>query len=124
MAGLSEMFTQDLEDMNIGINDRPTAQVSAPKPNVISEPQRKRLEARISELKLDRQRVKDWITKATKGTVVTFKNLNKAQYKKLDEMLGVWARETKPEPQVVKEPICREEREWNRSHPNRGWRSS
>ena len=123
MAGLSEVFTQDLEDMNLGVNTvQAVSQPSKAIPRVISEPQRKRLEARIHELKLDRQRVKNWLEKATKGAVTTFKNLNKAQYKKLDQMLEVWAKESKPKPQ--QEQVSQAERDWNRSHPNRGYRSS
>jgi hypothetical protein len=125
MAGLSEVFTQDLEDMNLTVHDmQPPVNAQPVKPNVISEAQRKRLEARIHELRLDRQRVKDWITKATKGGVTHFKDLNKVQYKKLDEMLVLWAKETKPKPEPIKEQVCQAERDWNRTHPNRGWRSS
>jgi hypothetical protein len=125
MAGLSEVFTQDLEDMNIGVNDMQLRQSQPiPVPTTISEAQRKRLEARIHERGLDRQRVKDWITKATKGTVTDFKSLNKVQYKKLDEMLDVWAKEIKPKPEPIKEQVCQAEQDWNRTHPNRGWRSS
>ncbi len=125
MAGLSEVFTQDLEDMNLTTQDmQPPINVQPIKPNVISEPQRKRLEGRIHELALDRQRVKEWLTKATKGGVSHFKDLNKVQYKKLDEMLAVWAKETKPNPEPIKEHVCQAERDWNRTHPNRGWRSS
>jgi hypothetical protein len=125
MAGLSEVFTQDLEDMNLTAHDmQPPVNTQPVKPNVISEAQRKRLEARIHELRLDRQRVKDWITKATKGGVTHFKDLNKVQYKKLDEMLVLWAKETKPKPEPIKEQVCQAERDWNRTHPNRGWRSS
>ncbi len=123
MAGLSEVFTQDLEDMNFNTHPpQMTTQPSKTMPNLISAAQHKRLEARINEFGLDRQRVKAWINKATKGTVTCFKTLNKAQYKKLDEMLEVWAKDIKPEP--VKDQICQAERDWNRSHPNRGWRSS
>jgi hypothetical protein len=103
---------------------QPPVNAQPVKPNVISEAQRKRLEARIHELRLDRQRVKDWITKATKGGVTHFKDLNKVQYKKLDEMLVLWAKETKPKPEPIKEQVCQAERDWNRTHPNRGWRSS
>ena len=125
MAGLSEVFTQDLEDMNLTAHDmQPLVNTQPVKPNVISEAQRKRLEARIHELRLDRQRVKDWITKATKGGVTHFKDLNKVQYKKLDEMLELWAKEVKPKPEPIKEQVCQAERDWNRTHPNRGWRSS
>jgi hypothetical protein len=111
--------------MNLGVNDMQVRQSQpTPVPTTISEAQRKRLEARIHERGLDRQRVKDWITKATKGTVTNFKSLNKMQYKKLDEMLDVWAKEVKPKPEPIKEQVCQAERDWNRTHPNRGWRSS
>jgi len=42
----------------------------------------------------------------------------------LDEMLEVWAKEAKPKPEPIKEQVCQAERDWNRTHPNRGWRSS
>lgn len=110
MAGLSEVFTQDLEDMNLTTQDiQAPVQPQSAKPNLISEPQRKRLEARINELKLDSQRVKDWLNKATKGSVTSFKQLNRVQYKKLDEMLAIWAKETKPKPKPVQEKISQVE---------------
>src|SRR5690606_16916369 len=86
MAGLSEVFTQDLEDMQLG----PTSKLQSPTPSVesnraqseelgsepapspetssrgyrfssVSLTQIKQLEARIEELGLDRERVLRWI---------------------------------------------------------------
>ena len=71
MAGLSEVFTQDIEDMIHGQKletktenarpDRvpvPTAPPGAPEK--ITAAQQRRLEARIAELGLEHERVRDW----------------------------------------------------------------
>jgi hypothetical protein len=97
MAGLSEVFTQDLEDMR---PDEPTqagksASPSHPTSNAdeptrtappgrrngatISKAQQRRLEARIDALGLDRQRVRDWLRRATAnrrgGAITDFADL-------------------------------------------------
>lgn len=60
---------EKIEDMNLTTPNRQAPVAIQPsKPNVISEAQRKRLEARIHEFQLDCQRVIDWITKAIKGS--------------------------------------------------------
>jgi len=65
----------------------PTAPAAAPQP--ISEGQHKRLEARINELGLDRQRVKDWVRRAW---AVEHLNLIPAvKYDELDRRLDTWA---------------------------------
>lgn len=114
MAGLSEVFTQDLEDMNLEGSESPagaSAASSHPSPQAgdssgsgpvpsgkngttISEAQRKRLEARISELGLDRERVKIWVQKASKGRIHNFDQLTPAIYRSLDDRLGEWAERT------------------------------
>jgi cyclopropane fatty-acyl-phospholipid synthase-like methyltransferase len=60
----------------------------------ISEAQRKRLEARISELGLERERVKAWLLKASKGRVQSFDQLSPAMYQTLDARMEVWAERT------------------------------
>lgn len=101
MAGLSEVFTQDLEDMANGKDveaqtkdtggDRvPLQTVSSP----ITATQRERLEARIDELGLDPQRVKDWLSRATHGRITRFGELNVAMYLQLDAKLEAWAERT------------------------------
>lgn len=114
MAGLSEVFTQDLEDMipatsspqagKPAASSPPSPQAgdpsgSGPVPSgkngtTITEAQRKRLEARISELNLDRERVKAWVAKASKGRVQGFEQLTPAMYRTLDERLESWAERT------------------------------
>lgn len=101
MAGLSEVFTQDLEDMANGKDveaqtkdtggDRvPLQTVSSP----ITATQRERLEARIDELGLNPQRVKDWLSRATHGRITRFGELNVAMYLQLDAKLEAWAERT------------------------------
>jgi hypothetical protein len=102
MAGLSEVFTQDLEDMQpepaasspsppkAGTPSRQAAPVrhnAAP----ISQAQHKRLEARINELALDRERVKAWICKA--WGVEHLNEIPKEKYDNLDKRLDAWALE-------------------------------
>jgi hypothetical protein len=57
----------------------------------ISAAQHRRLEARIKEHRLDRERVKDWMIRASKGRVNHFTELTQALYQKLDAKLEVWA---------------------------------
>lgn len=106
MAGLSEIFTQDVEDMVHGQNmekktgnARPCAQQNrAPAPRAatqtqgrISEAQRQHLEARISGLNLDPDRVRSWLAKATRGRVQSFNELTPMLYRRLVERLDQWA---------------------------------
>jgi hypothetical protein len=106
MAGLSEVFTQDLEDMitpagTPAASSHPSPQAgnprgSGPVPSgkngtTISEAQHKRLEARITELGLERERVKAWVRKASKGQVQSFKQLTPAMYETLYDKLEAWA---------------------------------
>ena len=102
MAGLSEVFTQDVEDMNHGENmaaqtgdaqDHPlageTGATSAGMPPKIGDAKKRRLEARIAERGLDRERVKDWIKRA--WNVEHFNDLTVPQYERLDKKLDAWA---------------------------------
>ncbi|MDR5875113.1 hypothetical protein [Vreelandella gomseomensis] len=106
MAGLSEVFTQDLEDMVHGQNleettgnARPSApQTRTPAPRAatqaqgrISDAQRQRLEARISGLNLDPDRVRRWLAKASRGRVQSFSELTPKLYRRLDDRLDQWA---------------------------------
>jgi hypothetical protein len=54
-------------------------------PQTITEAQHRRLEARINELRLDRERVKGWCKRAF--GVEHFPQLSPAQYQRLDEKL-------------------------------------
>jgi hypothetical protein len=84
MAGLSEVFTQDLEDMK----PEPPA---LPEPEKISHSQHQLLEAQIRDYGLDRERVKTWISKAWK--VEHFPDLHPVQFERLLVKLGKWAEE-------------------------------
>ncbi|BAO43897.1 hypothetical protein [Thiolapillus brandeum] len=112
MAGLSEVFTQDLEDMKpepaassshsqkAGAPNRqaaPVRQNAAP----ITQAQHKRLEARISELGLDRERVKAWVSKA--WNIKHLNEIPKNKYSDLDKRLGAWV-------QAMAEEEAQEER--------------
>ena len=106
MAGLSEVFTQDLEDMVHGQNQEETAgnarpsapqdRTSAPRSATqaqgrISQAQRQQLEARISGLNLDRERIQRWLAKASRGRVRSFGELTPSLYQRLDARLDQWA---------------------------------
>lgn len=101
MAGLSEVFTQDVEDMTHGKDleakagnpggDRVPVPAAATEPRTITEAQRRRLESRIGELGLDRGRVKQWLVRATRGQVRHFAELTPGLYEKLDAKLEEWA---------------------------------
>lgn len=65
---------------------------SSPAPGRVTEPQIRRLHARIRELCLDRERIKSWILRAWK--VDSFTALTQAQYQDLDARLEPWATET------------------------------
>jgi hypothetical protein len=94
MAGLSEVFTQDLEDMGAPESAQPEARdesrAGGREARRISAAQKRRLEARIGELGLDRERVKAWIAKA--WGVEHFADLTPEKYDRLDKRLERWAR--------------------------------
>jgi len=126
MAGLSEVFTQDLEDM-AGADSLagkhaeaspPHPPASAGEPNdcgpgssgtngaPITEAQHKRLEARIGELGLDRERVKAWVARA--WSVQHLNQLPAARYDDLERRLVQWAEqvaaeETKAEREAIQQ---------------------
>lgn len=96
MAGLSEVFTQDIEDI---MQRREAESIqgaeSAVNPNFqgISKVQHQRLEARIKELGLDRERVKSWMVKASRARFNNFVEISQEFYQllfnKLEEFAGV-----------------------------------
>jgi hypothetical protein len=97
MAGLSEVFTQDLEDM---VQLREAESIREAETTVlnngfegITKEQLKQLEARIRELGLDRKRVKAWMANASHQRFRTFLDLNQEFYHrlygKLDQFAGV-----------------------------------
>ncbi|CAK0752850.1 hypothetical protein CCP3SC1_2110002 [Gammaproteobacteria bacterium] len=57
---------------------------------LISEAQHKLLEVRITEYGLDRERVKAWMLKASKGTVAHFPDQNQSQFNQLLAKLDEW----------------------------------
>jgi hypothetical protein len=102
MAGLSEVFTQDLEDMTNGENLAAQAghkegdslggeagNAGAAAPQRIGDEQQRVLDARIGELGLDRGRVESWIKRAWK--VEQFRDLTVAQFERLGRKLEEWA---------------------------------
>ena len=129
MAGLSEVFTQDLEDMpplsvsqqgaSPAANNPPTPSQAAGHPNgsgpvpsakngtsfLISPKQFNQLEGRIEKLGLDKGRVKAWVLNATKGKVKYFSHLNQEQFKKLDEKLDEWVVHPVIQGESIKEPV-------------------
>lgn len=97
MAGLSEVFTQDLEDM-VQRRDIESAQPVEAEPDSdshrINETQLQQLEARIEELGLDPDRVKNWMTKASKNRFNRFAELDTDFYQVLYRKLDQFARVT------------------------------
>ncbi|CAK0755691.1 hypothetical protein CCP3SC1_2530001 [Gammaproteobacteria bacterium] len=62
----------------------------------ISEAQHLLIEARISEYSLDRERVKAWMLKASKGIVTHFSDQNQSQFNQLLAKLDEWMVEKVP----------------------------
>jgi len=96
MAGLSEVFTQDIEDMMQRREAESIQQAEAELSNThngITKAQHQRLEARIKELGLDRTRVKEWMIKASRNKFTNFLEINAEFYQilfsKLDQFAGV-----------------------------------
>lgn len=120
MAGLSEVFTQDLEDMQLGPASRPQAAVttgkftegegdandqipaeSTPSSEAggrgyrfcsLSLTQIEQLETRIKELGLDRERVLRWVKAASKNKLNAFEELTPEVYDRLVQKLEDWAK--------------------------------
>lgn len=94
MAGLSEVFTQDIEDMmqrQESASLLKAEMLSSETTNCISKAQHQRLEARIKELGLDRNRVKTWMIKASKNKFSNFLELSQDFYQLLDSKLEQFA---------------------------------
>lgn len=96
MAGLSEVFTQDIEDMQQRREAESIQQAETQLNNGfdgITKAQHQQLEAKIKQLGLDRNRVKDWMIKATQNRITNFLELNQKFYEilinKLDEFAEV-----------------------------------
>jgi hypothetical protein len=91
MAGLSEVFTQDLEDLRPAepAPPKPEAPPAEPAPReTISANDHRRLEATIRDFGLDRERVKAWVQKSCK--VEHFPDLSPAQFERLLVKLKQW----------------------------------
>ncbi|WAK03407.1 hypothetical protein [Methylobacter sp. YRD-M1] len=97
MAGLSEVFTQDIEDM---MQRREEENAQLPEIELdssfqrITEDQLQQLEARIEELGLNRDRVKNWMIKASKKRFADFEELDPDFYQVLYRKLDQFARVT------------------------------
>jgi len=109
MAGLSEVFTQDLEDMQLGPSSKQQAAPEsnkdagaepAPSPEAsargyrfssLSLTQLEQLESRIAELGLDRERVLRWVKAASKNKIKAFDELTPEIYDRLVQKLEDWA---------------------------------
>ena len=84
LAGLSEVFAQDLEIAEIPMTAM-SGDEQEPAPSLLSAAQLEHLEQRIEALKLDRSRVLIWLERATKGQVKNFEQLTAAL---LDQVLA------------------------------------
>jgi hypothetical protein len=94
VGGLSDVFTQDLEDLTeVPPATKPVR--TQPKPNaevaVISDEQLAVLTRRIQQLKLDRQRVESWIQRAWDTTL---DHLPANRFPTLYKQLDKWATQT------------------------------
>jgi hypothetical protein len=108
MAGLSEVFTQDLEDMHLGAVSRTEARgegqgADEPKQarepygegahaGTVSDTQVNYLEGRIKTLGLDRERVLRWVKAASKDKIHTFEELTPEVYDRVVHKLDEWAK--------------------------------
>jgi DnaJ-domain-containing protein 1 len=94
MAGLSEVFTQDIEDMLLR-REAESIQRAESELNTgfdgISKTQHQQLETKIKELGLDRARVKEWMAKASHNRFTSFLELNQDFYQILYNKLDQFA---------------------------------
>ncbi len=94
MAGLSEVFTQDIEDM-VQRREAESVQRAESELNTgfegISKTQHQQLESKIKELGLDRARVKEWMAKASHNRFNSFLELNQDFYQILYNKLDQFA---------------------------------
>lgn len=93
MAGLSEVFTQDIEDMQQRREAESIKQAEAQVASYagISKAQHQQLEARIEALGLDRTRVKEWMIKASRNKFTSFLELDAESYHILFDKLKHFA---------------------------------
>ncbi|MGZ5051561.1 MAG: DnaJ domain-containing protein [Methylobacter sp.] len=94
MAGLSEVFTQDIEDMVQRREAESIRQAESLLNNnaeAISKDQLRQLEQKIKELGLDRARVKEWMVKASHNRYNNFLELNREFYQILYNKLDQFA---------------------------------
>jgi hypothetical protein len=103
MAGLSEVFTQDLEDMAHGKDME--AQTAHPQgdrvsratpPARITAAQHQQLEEHITTLGVNRARLLAWLRKASHGRVTRLQDMTPAMYTSVESRLEAWAQETEP----------------------------
>jgi hypothetical protein len=109
LAGLSEVFTQDLEDSTAIPPESPpaaerktvevtvshgTAPPSPPtgSPASVSRAQLKYLDQRLKALGLERERVVSWIRRASRGQLQAFTDLTPELYERLLPKLERWAK--------------------------------
>jgi len=94
MAGLSEVFTQDIEDM-VQRREAESIQRAESELNTgfdgISKDQHQQLETKIKDLGLDRARVKEWMVKASHNRFASFLELNREFYQILYNKLDQFA---------------------------------
>jgi hypothetical protein len=88
LAGLSEVFTHDLED---GTAPEAGREITEP-PVTVSRAQLKYLDQRLKALGLERERVLSWIKRATRGQCTTFEDLTPELYERLLPKLERWAK--------------------------------
>lgn len=105
LAGLSEVFTQDLEDGTATPPESPPAveretisNGTAPAnpatgtPVTVSRAQLKYLDQRLKALGLERERVVSWMRRASRGQVQAFTDLTPELYERLLPKLERWAK--------------------------------
>lgn len=115
LAGLSEVFTQDLDEQpSRGESGGEASALAISEPGHVvpqlTRTQLEILELRIRRLGLDRDRVLHWLKRATKGQCTRFEALTPELYGKLLTKLESWARPRPvvppstglPEPEPVK----------------------
>lgn len=91
--------TEDLADPDADAHElaarapraKGNGQSAPPQAELISAAQKKRLEARIHELQLDREEVKRWIWMHSNCALKSISELTRALYSELDELLDDWA---------------------------------
>jgi hypothetical protein len=109
LAGLSEVFTQDLEDGTASPPESPPAagretvsngivsmNHAAGAPVTVSRAQLRYLDQRLKALGLERERVVSWMRRASRGQVQAFTDLTPELYERLLPKLERWAKGRTP----------------------------